>query len=137
MEQYESKQVRIERPAELIYGALSDFSRFTPILQDKVEGWEATGDRCSFRAQGLTFRLQIVEREAPKVVKIAPEEGSPIDFIFWLQLHPVAAEDTRMRLVLHAELNMMMKMIIGGKLQQGLDAIAEKIAETFNRKSGE
>ena len=132
MEQYESKQVRIERPAELIYGTLSDFSRFTPILQDKVEGWEATEDHCSFRAQGFTFRLRIVDREAPKLVKIAAEEGSPIDFTFWLQLHPVAADDTRMRLVLHAELNMMMKMMIGGKLRQGLDAVAEKIAERFN-----
>ena len=135
MEQYESKQVRIERPASLIYEALSDFSRFTPMLQEKVEGWEATEDSCSFRTQGLMFRLRIAEREAPKLVKIVADETSPIDFSFWLQLHAVAADDTRMRLVLHAKLNMMMKMIIGGKLQQGLDAMAEKIAETFNQKN--
>ena len=132
MEQYESKQFRMGQPAELIYGALSDFSRFTPILQDQVEGWEADGERCSFRAQGITFRLRIVERNVPKWVKIVADEGSPLDFTFWLQLHSVAANDTRMRLVLHVELNMMMKMMIGGKLRQGLDAMAEKIAEVFN-----
>jgi carbon monoxide dehydrogenase subunit G len=66
------------------------------------------------------------------MVKIASEQPSPLDFTFWLQLHPVALDDTRMRLVLHAKLPMMVKMMIGGKLQQGLDQIAEKIAESFN-----
>ena len=44
----------------------------------------------------------------------------------------VSDTDTRMRLVLHIELNMMMKMMIGGKLQGGLDQIAEGIAKAMN-----
>ena len=40
--------------------------------------------------------------------------------------------DTRMRLVLHAKLNMVMKMMIGSKLQQGLDQMAEQMAKAFN-----
>ncbi len=65
------------------------------------------------------------ERIAPKHVKIVGDEGGvPIDFAFWIQLQP-AGPDTRMRLVLHIELNMMMKMMIGGKLQTAVDQIAE------------
>ena len=37
-----------------------------------------------------------------------------------------------MRLVLHIELNMMMKMMIGGKIREAMDQIADKIAESFN-----
>ncbi len=37
-----------------------------------------------------------------------------------------------MRLVLHAKLNMVMKMMIGSKLQQGLDQMAEQMARAFN-----
>ena len=37
-----------------------------------------------------------------------------------------------MRLVLHAELNMMMRMMIGGKLQKALDQIAEAMANAMN-----
>jgi len=43
-------------------------------------------------------------------------------------LQPVEAYDTRLRLVLHAELNMMMRMMIGSKLQKALDEIADGIA---------
>ena len=40
-----------------------------------------------------------------------------MDFAFWLQLKEVAPYDTRMRLVLHIDLNMMMRMMIGSKIQ--------------------
>jgi carbon monoxide dehydrogenase subunit G len=48
------------------------------------------------------------------------------------QLQPAGPYDTRMRLVLHAELNMMMRMMIGGKLQKALDQIAEAMAKAMN-----
>ena len=37
-----------------------------------------------------------------------------------------------MRLVLHIELNMMMKMMLGSKLQGAIDQIAEGIARAMN-----
>ena len=132
MEKYESHQVRILRPAAVIYRTLPDFSNFTPILQDKVEEWQADADSCSFKVKGFTARLRIVEREENKLVKVTGDEGSPFPFFFWLQLHPVDDTDTRMRLVLHIELNMMMKMMIGGKIREAMDQIADKIAESFN-----
>lgn len=132
MEKYESKQVRITRSAEIIYTTLSDFSNFTPILKDKVEDWSATTDSCSFKVKGFTAKLNIVEREPFKLVKVAAGDGSPMDFSFWLQLHPVDPTDTRMRLVLHVELNMMMKMMVGGKIKTALDQIADQIADSFN-----
>ena len=77
--------------------------------------------------------LQIIDKEAPKYVKITGDDGGvPIDFSFWIQLHSVAERDTRIRLVLHAELNMMMKMMIGGKIQSGLDQMVEGMAKSFN-----
>ena len=70
----------------------------------------------------------MVEREPSKLVKIQGDEGSPVDFTFWLQLKEVAPYDTRMRIVVHAELNMMMRMMIGKKLQGAVDQMAEAIA---------
>lgn len=133
MEQYESKQVKINHPAALVYGTISDFSNFTPILQDKVEEWQATPDTCSFKVKGFTVKLRIVEREEEKLVKITGDDGTPFDFSFWIQLKQIDFNDTRMRLVLHMKLNMMMRMMIGGKIQSGLDKAAEQIAESFNK----
>ena len=127
MQEYTSKQHQILRPAEQIYAVISRFDNLTPAVADR-----ATEETCSFKAKGFTVRLRMEEREAPKHVKIVGDEGGlPMDFAFWIQLHKVSETDTRMRLVLHIELNMMMKMMIGGKLQDAIDQIAEGIAKAM------
>ena len=133
MEKYESQQHQILRPAEQIYTVISRFDNLTPALADKVEEWLADEDTCSFKAKGFTIKLRIAEREEGKYVKVVGDNGGiPMDFAFWIQLHQVSESDTRMRLVLHIELNMMMRMMVGGKLQGGLDQIAEGIAKAMN-----
>ncbi|WP_300256313.1 SRPBCC domain-containing protein [uncultured Alistipes sp.] len=134
MQEYISKQHQIFRPAEQIYAVISRFDNLTPALADRVEEWQATEERCSFKAKGFTVKLRMEEREAPKHVKIVGDEGGvPVDFAFWIQLHKVSDTDTRMRLVLHVELNMMMKMMLGSKLQGAIDQIAEGIANAMNQ----
>ncbi len=133
MQEYISKQQQILRPVEMIYAAISRFDNLTPALADRVEEWQATEERCSFKAKGFTVKLRMEEREECKHVKIVGDEGGvPMDFAFWIQLHKVADNDTRLRVVLHIELNMMMKMMIGGKLQGAVDQIAEGIAKAMN-----
>ncbi len=133
MNQYESKQHQILLPAEQIFTLISSFENLTPAVGDKVEEWVATPDTCSFKAKGFTLKLRIEEREVAKYIKIIPDGdgGVPMDFAFWIQLHSVAPYDTRFRLVLKAELNMMMKMMIGGKIQGAIDQVAEQIAAAF------
>lgn len=133
MQEYISKQQQVLRPAEDIFAAISRFDRLTPALADRVEEWQADEEHCSFKAKGFTVKLRMEERVAPKHVKIVGDEGGvPVDFAFWIQLHKVSDTDTRLRLVLHAELNMMMKMMIGSKLQGALDRIAEGLARAMN-----
>lgn len=127
MQEYISKQVQLLRPAEQIFEVIHRFDHLTPAVAGRVEEWQATEDTCSFKVKGFTVRLKMAERVAPKHVKITGD-GVPMDFAFWVQLHAVSECDTRLRLVLHAELNMMMRMMIGSKLQQALDQIADGIA---------
>ncbi len=132
MERYESKQVRILHAASFVYDVLSDFNHLTPIVGDKVEEWHATEESCSFKVQGFTLSLQTVEKVAPKLIKVASADGSPMKFTFWLQLVSVTETDTRMRIVLDVELPMMIKMMVGKKLAGAVDQVAERIAEGFN-----
>ncbi|HIW65918.1 MAG TPA: polyketide cyclase [Candidatus Alistipes intestinipullorum] len=134
MQEYISKQHQILRPAEQIYAMISRFDNLTPALADRVEEWQADEEHCSFKAKGFTVKLRMEERIEPKHVKIVGDEGGiPVDFAFWIQLHKVSDTDTRLRLVLHTELNMMMKMMIGSKLQGAIDQIAEGIARAMNQ----
>ena len=133
MQEYISKQQQVLRPAEQIYAVISRFDNLTPALADKVEEWQATEDSCSFKAKGFTVKLRMEEREPGKYVKVVGDDGGvPMDFAFWIQLQEVPAADTRLRLVLRIDLNMMMKMMIGNKLQGALDQIAEGIARAMN-----
>ncbi len=132
LEKYESKQQQIHRSAEQVYAVLSDFNNFTPLVADKVEGWSVEGDECSFRVKGMNVGLRMVEKVPGQLVKIEATEASPMGFTFWVQLKEAAPYDTRMRLVLHAEMNMMIKMMVGSKLRDGIDQMAEQIARTFN-----
>ena len=133
MQEYISKQHQILRPAEQIYAVISRFDNLTPALADRVEEWQATEERCSFKAKGFTVKLRMEERIAPKHVKIVGDEGGvPMDFAFWIKLHKVSDTDTRLRVVLHIDLNMMMRMMIGSKLQGAVDQIAEGIARAMN-----
>ncbi|MBO5688060.1 MAG: polyketide cyclase [Alistipes sp.] len=136
MEKYQSKQQQVLKNVNRIYPFITRFDMLTPALQDKVEEWQATEDTCSFKVKGFTVALRIVERVENKHIRITADEekgGVPIDFSFWIQLHEVSESDTRMRLVLHADLNMMMRMMIGGKLQEGLDKAVEGLAMAFNQ----
>ena len=77
--------------------------------------------------------MRIEERVENKHVKIVTGEGGiPLEFAFWIQLKEVAPNDTRVRMVLHAELNMMLKMMLGNKIQKGLDDAVTQLAASLN-----
>ena len=133
MEKYESIQQQINHPASLIYPLISRMDLFNAALKDKVEEWEATPDSCSFKAKGMKICMRIEERVENKHVKIVTCEGGiPLEFAFWIQLKEVAPNDTRVRMVLHAELNMMLKMMLGNKIQKGLDDAVTQLAASLN-----
>ena len=97
MERYESKHVQILHPARAVYGVLADFNHLTPVVGDKVEGWCATEDTCSFKVQGFTVNLQMIEKVEHKLIKVTGADGSPMDFTFWLQLVSAAETGGRRR----------------------------------------
>jgi len=130
----ESKVVSIRRLDEDIYKVLSNFQNFTPFAQAaKLENWQAGEDWCRFDAQGVKEAgLRIVDREPHKTIKITGDGQIPFEFFLWIQLKQVAPYDTRMKITLKGNLNFMMKMMLGSKLKQGIDAIADQIATAFN-----
>jgi carbon monoxide dehydrogenase subunit G len=130
----ESKVVSIKRLDEDVYKVLSDFQNFSPYAQAaKLENWQAGNDWCSFDVQGIRDAgLKIIEKEPFKTIKFSGNEKIPFEFFVWIQLKQADAYDTRLKITLKADLNMMMKMIIGSKLQSGVDSLADQIAAAFN-----
>lgn len=96
----------------------------------KVKDWEAEEEWCSFSIPKIgAMTLRIVEKNPYKLIKVEPEGGgSPFSFKFFIQTKGVSEFDTRIKLTLRAELNMMMKTMFQGQLKKGLDQIIDTLS---------
>ena len=131
---YESKISSAPYSAEQIYRVISNLQNIDRVKdlipKDKIQEMEVEPDRIRIKADGLAQKISIVvlERLENDTVKFGIE-GIPMDANFWIQLKEVAPNDTRIKLTLKADIPMMFKMMIGGKLQTGLDQASEMMAK--------
>lgn len=96
----------------------------------KVDDFSATEDRCSFTISPVgNVGIEIVEREPFKSIKFQGEKSVPFPVTFWVQLVAIDENSCKMRLTLHAELNMMIKMMVGGYLEKGIEKVADMLGK--------
>lgn len=110
-----------------------------PSVLENLKNVELSSDRIAMPAGMMgTLSLVVVEREENKCIKFQTEQ-SPIDANLWIQVLPTseinayATDGTtvsgcKMRLTLKADLNPMIKMMIGSKLEDGIDKFADMLA---------
>jgi hypothetical protein len=127
---------------EMIFNYLSNFENLSKYLtedvllalSDKVpqitiRNFKSDQDACQFEIGGFGMaEVRIVERTPFSTIKVQGQGDIPVDLAFWIQLLPIDAYQTKMRLVLHAEMGMMIKMMVGNKLEKGLDQLADTLA---------
>jgi len=152
MTTFESKVKTILTTPDTIYKLLSDFSRFSPAIfnpesikqmippnipgadgfKDKIKGFKATEDMCLVEIDGQgEVGLKIIDREENKTIKVTGV-NIPFEFYIWFQLKEVAPNETKMKLTLKAELNMMYKFMLSSLLEKQIDKLADMIASQFN-----
>lgn len=132
----------IDHNNEVIFNYLSNFQNLSKYLTDdlleqlaekvpqvKIQNFKADADSCSFSVGGFgNAEIRIVEREPYKTIKVQGQGGIPIELSFWVQLLPVDAYKTKLRLTLQTEMGMMVKMMVGNKLEKGINQLAETLA---------
>jgi len=96
----------------------------------KLEDFAASEDRCSFSISPVgNVGIEIVERDPFKTIKFQGEKSVPFPVTFWVQLAPVGENSCKIKLTLHAELNMMIKMMVGGYLEKGIEKLADMLTK--------
>jgi len=94
-----------------------------------LENMEFTPDSMSMNLPPVgKLVIEIIEREPEKLVKMTSTQ-SPVPLTIWIQLVPTSDSACAMRLTLDAELNMFLKMAVGGKLKDGIDKFADMLAK--------
>lgn len=126
----ESKIGKSPSSDEQIYRFITNFHNFKELLPaDRVSGWEASEDKCSFNVDPLgRTGLLIVEKEPYKLVKMASDpEFSSYQFNIWIQLKKVAENDTRVKVTIEPLVNKMLLPMLKIPLQKLADGIISKI----------
>ncbi len=127
---------------EIIYNYLSNFENLSKyvnegllekmteqIPQIKISNFESDADSCRFQIAGMGLaEIRIIEREPLKTIKITSTGSLPVSVVFWIQLLPVAEYETKLRLTLDADMSMMIKMMVGKKLEDGINKMADVLA---------
>lgn len=131
---YESRITSASCSAAEMYRVLSNLSNLERVRdlipQDKIQEMEIQPDHVRIKVDGLgqKITIAIVDRIENDTIKFGLE-GAPMEANFWIQLKEISPTDTRLRLTLKADIPMMFRMMIGKKLQQGLDQAADMLAQ--------
>jgi len=132
----------IHNNQEIIYNYLSNFENLSKYINEgllekmteqipqiKISNFESDADSCRFQISGMGLaEIRIIEREPVKTIKISSSGSLPVSIVFWIQLLPVDAYETKIRLVLDAEMSMMIKMMVNKKLEEGINRMADMLA---------
>ncbi|WP_068474898.1 hypothetical protein [Saccharicrinis aurantiacus] len=130
MTKFESEIKKVSQSDEKIFKFISDFNNFKSLIpQDKIKNWQSTEDTCKFSVDGIgDAGLRIVEKQASTTVKYSTDGKVPFNFFLWIQLKQVAENDTRIKLTIKADLNPMMKMMVGKHVKKFLNMLGDAIA---------
>lgn len=126
--QYSSKHGIVSRSQAELYMGFTDMRNFLAMLpEDKKQGVTADFDTISATVQGFTIGVKVTRREPYSYIELQ-DNGAPFNFM--VALHFDDAGDpgkTDFHIVVDADLNGMMRMMLGGRIQEALDKIVDGI----------
>jgi len=130
---FESSIKHIPYPQEAVYRNISDLRNLEKVRdrvpEDKVNDFTFDEDTVSLNVAPVgDLKLRICERDEPKCVKFETEQ-SPVPFNVWIQVLPVDAQSSKMKVTVKAELNPMIRKMVEGPITDGVEKIAEALAQ--------
>ena len=146
IEKYSSEAKFITSPQESVYNHLANLKNLEPLFDPnrlkelknqhpstsdiKLDNFSAIADECTFSINPVgNIGVQIIEREPSKLIKLTGSKSVPFQVNCWIQLLPVDENSCKVRITLHADLNPMIKMLIGKHLKNGVDHMADALSK--------
>lgn len=132
MERYESAIKVVKASDATIFDRLTDLAAIGQSLPPQlVKDWEATADECHFSVDKVgRVGVKIEEKQPFGLVKYGVTGQVPIGMSLFVQIKPAPddANESRIRLTLLADIPFMLKAMVGGKLQELVDKLADAFA---------
>lgn len=130
MVNYKSKKAVVSKAPYELYMAFVDMRNFIQFLpEDKKADVTADYDSIHASVQGFNIGVRVTDRVPYSRIAFA-DDGAP--FKFALQMHFNPAADpyrTDFQIELDADLNFMMKTLLGSKIQGALDKVVDSLVD--------
>ena len=132
MAKFESSIKQVPYPQGAVYSNICDLRNLERVRdrvpEDKLESFSFDEDTVSVSVPPVgQITLRIIEREEPKCVKFESVQ-SPVAFNLWIQVLPVTAETSKMKVTVKADIPLMLRGMVSGPLQDAVEKIADVLA---------
>lgn len=130
MAEYQSKHAVVSRAPYMLYMSFVDMRNFMQFVpEDKKKDVKADSDSISATVQGFNIGVRIDER-VPYSKLSFKDDGAPFEFNVTLHFDPCGTDPdkTDFHIKVSANLNFMMKMMLGSKIKDGLDRVVDGLA---------
>lgn len=133
MTTYESEIKMIDSSDSKVFAMLSDLRNVEKIKDripsDKVKDLKFDQDTVSINVDPVgDLSLKIIEREPCKTIKFTTDK-SPVDSFVWIQILPVTDEKSKIKVTLKADMNPMIKMMIGSYMEKFVNMFADALTK--------
>ena len=133
MTKFESSIKQIPYPVEDVYRNISDLNNLERVRdripEDKLNSFSFDSDSVSVNVAPVgDLKLRIIEREENKCIKFETVQ-SPLPFNLWIQVLPVTATESKMKVTVQADIPFMLKGMVAGPLQDGVEKIADALSK--------
>ena len=133
MTKFESSVKQIAYPVEDVYRNISDLSNLERVRdripEDKIDDFQFDSDSVQVKVDPVgVIKLRIIDREENKCVKFEAEQ-SPVPFNVWVQVLPVDEATSKMKVTVDADIPFMLKGLVSGPLQDGVEKIADALSQ--------
>ena len=130
---FESSVKFVPYSQQAVYDNISDLRNLEKVRdrvpEDKISDFSFDEDTVSLNVPPVgEIKLRVVDREEPKCVKFEAVQ-SPVPFNVWVQVLPVDEQNSKMKVTVKAELNPFIKGMVEGPLKDGVEKIADALAQ--------
>ena len=121
-----SKRGVVSKAPYELYMAFVDMRNLVQFLPEvKKEGVTADYDSIHAQVQGFNIGVKVTDRTPYSKIEYA-DDGAPFHFGLKMLFDPASDPyKTDFQIILDADLNFMMKTILGSKLKEGLDKVVD------------
>lgn len=126
-----SKHRSVASAPYMLYMPFSDMRNFVAMLpEDKKQGVEADYDSIRGTVQGFSVGVRVEERR-PYSRIVYKDDGAPFQFTVNICFDADGGnpDSTDFHVDIEADLNFMMKMLLGSKLQDAVDKMVDAVAD--------